>query len=399
MLIENTVLPHVLHTEGLFWEARKRRNMDITGLITALNRLHSERSACWDGFTFYFDETNNIRKFTLDPLKDSMVNDANALFSDFILGGICFEQKSDCESLFSALKLQPNIKELKSRHLLSKDFLADIDTSRVTAFLNWFTSNPHIFIHYAVVNNLYYSLVDIVDSLFGEYPQMIAYHVELKDGLYRICQENKKEILELLCKYNYPNISREFAAEFARKISDLIDNADVRDNFFTECMRQMLKSLPKAVELAFIHDNEPFALIENYADYYLQRCITFLDGKLVFDIETEVMKLLDKWGITSQPNKYIFINSTNEHFIQVSDCVVGLLSRLFRFLDSLDVESALTFPELSTRQMDNLKAILGIINRSNDKSEFLIMGIHAQSVLNERYLKLKLICEGNPKKS
>ncbi|MEC4817924.1 MAG: hypothetical protein SAK29_32330, partial [Scytonema sp. PMC 1069.18] len=71
-------------------------------------------------FTFFYDETNNIRKFYVRE------SDFNSSFqSNFVLGGIVYDKsKPDIEKLFSELNLERSIKEVKLKHLAKGDFLS-----------------------------------------------------------------------------------------------------------------------------------------------------------------------------------------------------------------------------------------------------------------------------------
>ena len=111
---------------------------------------------------FYFDETNNHRKIWLKEDNFNVNTNLN-----FILGGIVLDKDKNLNlnELKKLLKIQPNVKELKSKHIdSSKDIKEFLNNNKVMLFLNYLKEN-NIFIHYFNINNLYYSIVDIVDSL------------------------------------------------------------------------------------------------------------------------------------------------------------------------------------------------------------------------------------------
>lgn len=346
------------------------------------------------GYHFFFDETNNIRKFSLSPEKQPKVNTEKALFSDFILGGICFKNYPSYDDLYEKLNLPKNVPELKAKYLFSsKDFLMDMQSDRTTAFIDWLYQQDEIYIHYAVENNLYFALVDIVDSLYEKQPHMIMFHAELKDALYRICKKHQDVVLDILCDYDYPNVSQDFIYNFTRELAVFIAEANVEEDFHTETLRQMLKSIRSDSEMVFIQDNEPFVLIDNYALLYLNRSETFPNSTVVFDIETEVMAYLERFKSALDIGNYSFVDSKTNKFIQISDCVVGMLGKLFEFLDQINI-SEISSLHLTERQLDNLNKIKALIDRSDEKSKLLILNINAQSLIYERELKLKMITEG-----
>ncbi|RGJ70843.1 hypothetical protein DXD51_05460 [Eubacterium sp. TM05-53] len=126
--------------------------------------------------TFYYDESGNCRKFCLTK---TGFNSDDALKGDFVLAGVAHEGKSfniDIPALYAALDFKEGQKELKFKHLFlnSKDFMTFIGSKRATGFLNWLNKSG-LYIHYSAVNNLFYSVVDIVDSLWETFPQCFDY--------------------------------------------------------------------------------------------------------------------------------------------------------------------------------------------------------------------------------
>ena len=103
---------------------------------------------------FYYDETNNCRKFGLNPIK----NDFNFDFrADFVLAGIA--SKTDFQIPFEELRqrfnLQKNIVELKSKSLFRrKDFLQCMGMKSVSALIQVF-EDYDLYLHYLHVNNFF----------------------------------------------------------------------------------------------------------------------------------------------------------------------------------------------------------------------------------------------------
>ena len=122
--------------------------------------------------TFYYDESGNCRKFSLT---DKGFNNTDAIKGDFILAGVAHEGEAfsiDVPELYAALDYKEGQKELKFKHLYhnSNDFLSFMGSKRASGFLKWL-ANSGLYIHYSTLNNLFYSLVDIVDSLWETHPQ------------------------------------------------------------------------------------------------------------------------------------------------------------------------------------------------------------------------------------
>lgn len=364
---------------------------EIIDTTTLMHELHG-LNPFDKNYYFYFDETNNIRKFILKPSNELKVNKKEALQADFILGGVCFENAPDCDELFNFFENQGIVEELKSKYLFRhNNFQYDFKGDRVTTLLKWFEENQNVYLHYAIENNLYFGLVDIVDSLLNDYPQMIEMHFHLKDALFRICKLYQDDVLNLLGQYEYPNVSKDNMREFTRKLSYFIDDADMRNDFYVECLRQMLKAVNKTTEMTFITDNEPYLLQDDYSAIYLQRMVTFMESELFFDEEKEVIKRLDKTGYLNQFPRCSFVCSTTERFVQISDCIIACLSKTFQFLDNLDI---VDIADMKVEEMlnDNLRRLQSLVYRSNNKNRLLILNLNAQSLTQERIKKLAILC-------
>lgn len=81
-------------------------------------------------FTFYYDETNNIRKFYVREI------DFNSSFnSNFVLGGLVYEgNQPDIKPLFDKLNLQKNITEVKLKHIAKGEFLDCLKSEKLNTF-------------------------------------------------------------------------------------------------------------------------------------------------------------------------------------------------------------------------------------------------------------------------
>ena len=377
-------------------------------------------------FQFYFDETNNIGNFQLKADKPSRVNDERALTSDFVLGGICFKSPPDTLSLIQELHLRVDIRELKSKYLFQSKspdvadaFLDDIGQRRVTAILNWLTSHEDVYVHFAVENNLYYAIADIVDSLQGDANFGRKYNLILKDALYRMCKQSLKYILPVLIKHEYPNIKRGFTARFCNDLVKAIEKAATPSDGYSVQVLTMLKAHAESSELVFLHDNEPFMLSEEYWMLYQHRCADFLHSNLIFDRCDAVQ---NKFIANTHLSNYSFTDSKSSVYIQISDCVVALYARLFRFIDELnqshmakmlgeeylDDEAINALREdkglpplpntkrsgtpVDTRQgIKNISALWKLMERSQKLSPILIMKINPESVSISREEKLRII--------
>ena len=352
-------------------------------------------------FTFFYDETGNCRKFSLTK---NGVNSLDALKYNFILGGVAYEgdvNNADFEKLKQVLHFQKNQKELKFKHLYknNKDFLSFMNKTYVTDFLQWIYESE-LYIHYSTLNNLYYSIVDIVDSLFGidqSFDLGINFIFQIKDALYNFVIEHTEEIIDLFIRYSYPNISdcKNFCGELCDLIYTYNNEDEFNPGFFLEMLRQMLKQAGKENSLIFVQDNEPFILIEEYYLFYLERCEILSKSTHIFDEELTVQEKIKDVNLIEcgeKINNYCFVKSHENNYVQVSDLIVGLLSKLFSFLDEHSVSTFLKWRyELTDTQIKNFCMIYYLISKSDDRCKLFLKNANAISNIDGRINKLQIL--------
>ncbi len=358
-------------------------------------QIHSI-TPCNEKWEFYYDETGNCRKFRLK--EDGSFNSNDALSHYFILGGLVFDSKKDAQesnpqSLINSLGLQRNIKELKS-HLLCPtnwDFEHFIKQDKVTKVIEWIY-NSKANIHYSIANNLYYALVDIIDSL--NKPQMGEFLFVLKDALYRIAKKHIDFFAEFLSRYGYPDITR--TANFWKELSSILADISYRDSLFSDdSAANILATMvadnarhPLMQENILITDNTKYVLHESYLPFYERPCYTFLHSHHNFDEEKFIMRQMSDFPF----NNYCFLNSVNEPLIQLSDCFVSILSKILFFFESKTVFEIKTYSDsMDSISKQNFKRIHSLINRSEQKHIFLIHNINAISVIEDQHQKWNII--------
>lgn len=348
-----------------------------------------------DKMTFYYDETGNCRKF---KLTEKGFNDSNAIYKNFILGGIAFENSPDKKTitqLYSKLGfVDGEQSELKFKNLYhqSKDFLNFIESQRASDFLSWL-DNSGVYIHFLTLNNLYYSLTDIIDSLDSEI--ICIYNRELKNELYNYVTANMNEIIQILYQHKYPNIS-----DVSLFVDDLVTQIqENKQSCFLDIICDELIKAKNNNELIFIQNNEPYILIEEYYQFYLNRISVFSESENIFDEELTIQKHLsciDLHYSGKVLNNYSFIKSTESKFIQISDMLVGFFGKLFVFLDDHNTDQIIKIANSSNEiQIRNFSTFFKLFIRSNNKSQFLICNINADRNIIEREKKLKILAHIN----
>lgn len=308
--------------------------IDLDNLREGQIRLHNLENT--DAVhTFFYDETNNIRKLYVDADGFNV-----SLPRPFILGGIVYEGEPrpiDIGPLRQALKIQTNVRELKLAHIAKGEFTDLLTSPKLTVFLSWVRDNG-FFIHYHQLDPLYWSTVDTVDSILTEnnHGPLLHYHALLKSDLTATLRSDLQATSSLFHRYGYPGLAPENRKAF---LKDLLKFVDINGSGLAKFNRSMLKGVLQLGlsldELVFIEGNPADILIQDFSSFYLSRIALFQRSGHIFDVETIVQNTLAKASIISQRQpavNYRFADSVDEVGIQLSDVIVGVLGKMHSFL-------------------------------------------------------------------
>ncbi len=146
-----------------------------------------------DKFTFYYDESNNIRKLHLTSKGLNVEKSCN-----FVLAGIVHRGEhhgANFELLKETLCLQKSAKEIKLKHIGTGSFENVLASKKLNTIFQWLLDN-NFYIHYFSLNVLYWSIVDIVDSVIDnlapvERDFFIQFHMSVKSDLYKVIVSNE----------------------------------------------------------------------------------------------------------------------------------------------------------------------------------------------------------------
>ncbi len=350
-------------------------------------------------FTFFYDETNNIKKFHVKE------EDFNVSFSaNFVLGGIvCDKDIPDLTLLFSGLKLQKTTNELKFKHIAKGEFLDCLKSDKLNFFLQYIFNN-NFYIHYSTVNILFYSIVDIVDSAIAS--SEVAKKLEptfsrhLKNDLYKLAKLEIDSVIELFRDYEYPNIKPESVSSFINTLVSLFDSyIDTPEfHFGLESLRQILKEANKANSLPFIQDEVDFTLINDFSQFYLRPLYLYTNSNHIFDNELDIADNLNSAKQIDNENElaasFSFVDSTTNHLIQVSDVFIGLIGKLSSFINTNSTENIETIvASLSQKQLANLFLLLDIIDKSIDRNIAFVHSVDCFEELNKMSILRRLKSE------
>lgn len=322
--------------------------------------------------TFYYDETNNIKKLHLKK------GDFNVDYSaNFVLGGFAFTgDKPNLDDIFNGLMLQPNIKDVKLKHITTGDFVECLASKKLTTFLNNLSEKP-VYLHLSTLNLLYFSLADIVDSV--QFPEHLVLYIRgFKAALYEACKANIETVVPILVKYSYPNVSHEGLSDFVEELMTSIANckSDEKIGPSLEILHQLLQIGATHDNLPLITNSEDHMLIDGLLELYARPIYMFINSHHIFDNEGEIKDQIRKHPLLNTAvafSNYEFQDSKDETSIQICDILVGLLGKFFKFLNINSMEIiAEKINAMSQTQIDNLDLILRMFETSFSVNEALI---------------------------
>lgn len=335
---------------------------------------------------FYYDESNNCRKFWLDSTKEKFNHDFR---SDFVLAGIASENefRISFEELKERFGLQKNAVELKSKSLFrGKDFLQCMGTEQATALIRLFYDYD-LYIHYLHVNNFFYTIVEILDSIAKPeeiYDFGFDYFM-LKTTFYNMLFPNIDRVVQTMIRYSYPNIKTENIEGFC---NGLLNSIDLRYEQKPEekFISGMLKRASKSKEMIFVQNNVDFIMQEDYSSFYINPIVKFPKSMHHFDeelsIQNKVVEAIDKYenGVSN----YEFVNSKDNTMIQISDLVAGLLGKMFTFINSIpDKDIRKTVTKLNDVQISNCLDFNGLREKSDLRNKGFLHSLTAFGILDK----------------
>jgi hypothetical protein len=361
---------------------------------------------------FYYDETNNPRKFWIKENKFNSPANKN-----FVLGGIVFDENKfigNPEDLYYKLKLQKNINELKSHHILKSTFIESLRAKKLNIILNWIFENE-IYIHFINVDNLHAIVNDILKILIDKNIDSEEIKgLEFMHGhtIYKLMSTNLDKVCEILTKYNYPKIKKEVVTDFCEDwvafIKRLKTNLPSPKDKIEEIGRKIMydelwklfDEMKSGNNFVVLGKNE--YIVEDYSKYYLIKPDIFLNSFHTYDREEEIEKIIyTNPDLNFGENRnFIFKESHEDRFIQICDIVVGLLGRLFTYIEELNSElengkvveklinSILKFDNI---QKENFLLLISVLKKSHDKNKLFFYSENTFVQKNNLDLILRII--------
>jgi len=321
-------------------------------------------------YTFYHDETNNIRKLHVGAQGLNV-----AELKVFVLGGVVHEgapHSIDLAPLRERLGIQRSAREIKLKHIVKGEFLNVLQSTKLTAFLHWLAESD-LLIQYQELDPLFWSIVDIVDSVLAgrrDLAHLFHFHLLIKSDLVCLLRADLPAAIRLFHAYGYPSLAAKERTPFLKELLDLIErNAELIDHFNYMMLRGVIQAGRGLDSLTFIEDNVRHLLIEEFSGSFRHRIILFKNSTHIFDEEESIRERLVATPLVSGGAPFVnyrFSDSEHEPGIQVSDIVVGLLGKMHSYLvDAAAGEVSAVRQSLSGSSLENALLLRDLISKSD----------------------------------
>ena len=325
-----------------------------------------------DTYTIYYDESNNIRKLRLNA---EGLNIGQPVC--FALAGIFHRgapKPINFDQFRAAARIHKSVPEVKIGTLVSGDFLRCMGSQKIENFLDWMRTEG-LLVHYQSTDVLYWSIVDIIDSIYSGsiIGRRMDVDLRVKNSLYEVLRADLPAATSLLYEFDYPNVGQARRVEF---LNALIARVEKQRMLIPAHLHALLlgvlrdgRELPR---LPFLEGEAAGELIESFRHFYVDRIALFNNSQHIFDNETKIEEALtlDCLHSAGQPlTNYRFADSKDEPGVQASDVVAGIMSKLFNYAMrtpkhqiSKDLRTA------NPRQVRNIDSLRALVETSIDVS-------------------------------
>lgn len=285
-------------------------------------------------YTFYHDETNNIQKLRVGEKGLNV-----ARLTVFVVGGLAHEgppRPLDIQNLRNALRIQKSADEIKLRHVAKGDFLELMESPRLAEFLRWVSANG-LMVHYHDLDPLYWSIVDIIDSILpglGDQP-LFEYHALLKSDLAAILRAALPDTIALFHRRGYPGLAPDQRRPFLDDVVALLDqHRELLPAQNAHILRSVLRAGRRLDRLEFIEGYPPNLLIEDFTAFYVNRIALFKNSHHILDMEDSIRDRvisLAPVSVGKPATHFRFADSKAEPGIQLADVMVGLIGKMLTY--------------------------------------------------------------------
>lgn len=336
---------------------------------------------CDEDLYIYFDETNNLRKISLNIKKENGLNEINTLF---VVGGVFFtyaanplRMKKEFQKFFldNKVKLDGD-KEYKFKEFANggggknkQDFKKLLGSKKLNLFLRWLKKNK-AYIHYSATDLRYFIFLDLIESeelgdeinrysrslppTLRKFDLEMEFHFGLKTFFDKITQFKQLDFFKQLHSINFPDIEK-VNIEALREIVSLHINDYLIHNSITPEEERYVKPIKNIIEknnffLMLQNPDKPYRLMNSLSFLYFTRLLDFHNSTIhldnEYDVENELnsLKNNDRKGKLKNTIleglsklKYSFGKSDHNFILQVADISIGLVKEFYTFCLCSDI--------------------------------------------------------------
>lgn len=321
-----------------------------------------------DPYTFYYDETNNIRRLHVTATGFNVRGPMC-----FVLGGIVHRgptRQFDVKGLKRLVRLQATAKELKLAHLGKGGFLQLLASPKISSFLDWLTCEG-LLVHYFALDPLYWSTVDIIDSIIAHdaLVQLQPFHLELKNDLFTVLAMDVGDVASLFYRFSYPNVDPTGRHIFVAELLHRLKEREVLlEGFNFQMLEGVLDAGAGVESLVYLEHETPNTLIDSFAEFFISRICLFKNARHLLDVEDVIRTRLRSMTFRDGDqvlDNFQFVGSRDEPGVQVSDALVGLLGKLFSYIThTSQAQLMLDHRALTCVQLGVLAKLNALLDRS-----------------------------------
>ncbi|MBR1177086.1 DUF3800 domain-containing protein [Bradyrhizobium sp. KB893862 SZCCT0404] len=319
-------------------------------------------------YTIYYDETNNIRRL---HVRADGLNVAEP--KCFVIAGIAHHgpvRDLKIAELRQALRIQKTAKEIKLEHVAKGNCLSLLNAPKLETFLQWLLDQD-LFVHYSALDPLYWSIVDIIDSILTEYGASALYPAnwQLKNALYAILRHDRQDTVNLFRRYTYPDVGRERRRAFVAELRDRLNaRFHLLKNFDAMMLKGVLQIAEKIDVLPYLEGETPNVLIDGFGIFFVGRICLFKNSFHILDVERVVEEYIGQQTFIDGErtlDTYRFATSHDEPGVQISDVIAGLLGKFFSMLRDCDPEQLADMRRaLNPQQARSVALLRHLLDRS-----------------------------------
>jgi hypothetical protein len=198
------------------------------------------------------------------------------------------------DDLRQRCRIQKTTTDIKLEHIAKGDFLKVLGAQRLEEFLQW-TLEKEFFLHYSVLDPLYWSVVDIIDSILSAHgePQLYPAHWQLKNALYTILRDQEPGLVALFRRYSYPAVERERRRDFIFELRQLLTGrGHLLGQFEYMLLKGVLQIAEKLDALPYLEDEPPNVLIDGFGLFFIGRICLFKNSYHILDVEKVIQQYI-----------------------------------------------------------------------------------------------------------